>query len=978
MKKNIRYLYTLLPLKAFLISVILGCVAVALFQWGIQFHLAGLGSFTDAKEVLISLSSAFTGPVGGAITAFLSTIVNPYSSYRIFVVIQHVLDAIFFGWAYKKIIYEKYDMPFMALMWALFMFVYYYVVNLPGFIFIYLYKPAFWLILSGNDASFWRGIMRLYDGWFPEFCFSTFITMLILIALPEKYRLPHWGKRNELINRKSAFTNKIFNNSFNRYFNKFAFNNYLGIRLSLWFIILSFIPLILVGFFMRNYIVEAKFHEQADHQYDFARSVVDILKDKSSDEFVNKVTEINFDEMHELAVCDKKMNLILTDKKDSDDVFFYNRLTTERKNEIAKNKRGSFIDETSNFVVGYSYVPKLGFYLFSVTKKWEQYSALNNLTGYIYKNLGIALLGVSILSGFIIWILVGIPLKKLTLAVKEMGDRNSNVILNPDDMTDEVAALAVAFNDMKLKINSAYEKLRRELNQKINLQKDKLRYESEFKTITEHMFDVVVLTDIKGMMKYVTPSFTNTFGYELNEIEHENLFNKVHIDDLKKVIEAFELLLRKSHIEAVEFRVLCKNGKYAWIEVNGNVVKNERNDIESLVISIRNINDRKKSEETIGQTMRYIEYIINAIPVVIISVDKDLNVTHYNKSAEKYFQDGEEANRYSFILEKFKKLHFIKELILQSQNSIELVRQNITSTEPDGRLKNLNVSIYPLSDEINPGRVIMVEDVTERKKIEEMMIQTEKMMSVGGLAAGMAHEINNPLGTIVQGCQNIVRRTSPELQKNIDSANQLGISIDKLEAYFTDRQIYEIIDSIKNAAEKAAGIIRNMLQFSRRSESKNTICNPVKLIDDVLQLATNDYDLKKKYDLRNIKIEKNYDVNLSEISVTVTEIEQVIFNIIKNAVQALKNVSEPKITIRLKNEPGNLIIEIEDNGPGIDENTKRHVFEPFFTTKEVGEGTGLGLSVSYMIITSNHRGSLSLESSHGNGANFIIKLPTNS
>lgn len=157
--------------------------------------------------------------------------------------------------------------------------------------------------------------------------------------------------------------------------------------------------------------------------------------------------------------------------------------------------------------------------------------------------------------------------------------------------------------------------------------------------------------------------------------------------------------------------------------------------------------------------------------------------------------------------------------------------------------------------------------------------------------------------------------------------------------------------------------------------------NLVELMEKVLDLASKDYNLKKKYDFRNISIIKEFAANLPLVPCTETEIEQVILNLLSNAAWAMaheKNADPPQIVMRVKVEKDIARIEIEDNGPGMDEKTRKQIFEPFFTTKPVGEGTGLGLSVSYMIIANNHHGTMEVESDIGKGAKFVIRLPSES
>jgi signal transduction histidine kinase len=169
-----------------------------------------------------------------------------------------------------------------------------------------------------------------------------------------------------------------------------------------------------------------------------------------------------------------------------------------------------------------------------------------------------------------------------------------------------------------------------------------------------------------------------------------------------------------------------------------------------------------------------------------------------------------------------------------------------------------------------------------------------------------------------------------------------------------------------------------MLAFSRRSTSEFTQVSINELLDTVVRIASSDYDLKKTYDFKKIKIIKEYDPSLPMILCDRIEIEQVLLNLIKNATYAMAesdNGKEQYIYLRSAREGDAIRIEIEDTGPGMDEQTKRRVFEPFFTTKPIGVGTGLGLSVSYYIISEQHKGTISVDSAPGGGARFTIRLP---
>jgi len=170
-----------------------------------------------------------------------------------------------------------------------------------------------------------------------------------------------------------------------------------------------------------------------------------------------------------------------------------------------------------------------------------------------------------------------------------------------------------------------------------------------------------------------------------------------------------------------------------------------------------------------------------------------------------------------------------------------------------------------------------------------------------------------------------------------------------------------------------------MLKFSRKSDAKLTPADLATIIDNAIKLGSTDYDMKKKYDFKFIDITKEYDQSVPNILCCCSEIEQVLLNLFKNAVQAMEEIEDkdfkPKFVVRLSKELDYVRIEVEDNGPGIPKRIQKRIFEPFYTTKPVGSGTGLGLSVSYMIITQNHGGNMDVESTPGIGTKFIIKLP---
>ncbi|MBU2644342.1 PAS domain S-box protein [bacterium] len=399
------------------------------------------------------------------------------------------------------------------------------------------------------------------------------------------------------------------------------------------------------------------------------------------------------------------------------------------------------------------------------------------------------------------------------------------------------------------------------------------------------------------------------------------------------------------------------------------------------------VTQKKRAVEASEKSKAYLEYSLNSAPDGVLLIGPDLRFTYVNPAFTQLFGINAEEVLGKMPLElapdklSEKTARWIQEgIIEQMQSGKSKSGVEIELNHRDGSTIPASFSAAAIRDQQDRiiGEVVFLKNITERKRTQELMIQTEKMMSVGGLAAGMAHEINNPLGGMLQGTQNVIRRLSPDLAANRKNADEIGLDLDRLATYIKKRKIDQMLAGIIASGERAARIITNMLTFSRQSES-NLCPNDInQLIDGVLELSANDYDLTKKYDFRKTALIKEYTPNLPLVPCTKTEIEQVILNLLKNAAHAMMETSQirsPRILIRTCLEDQTVRIEVEDNGPGLNPEIQKRIFEPFFTTKPVGKGTGLGLSVSYMIITNNHKGSMEVTSQPGKGALFVIHLP---
>ncbi len=414
-----------------------------------------------------------------------------------------------------------------------------------------------------------------------------------------------------------------------------------------------------------------------------------------------------------------------------------------------------------------------------------------------------------------------------------------------------------------------------------------------------------------------------------------------------------------------------------WYSTKKVPFKEQDGDTGVIGITI-DISDLKQAEEQLKTTNSFIDSIINSMPSALFSLDREFKITKWNHKAEKYY--GIEAS------EAISKP--LVEVLSQMEPFMPQIRKNIrnrtsyffpkqvTSTA-QGTIYE-EITVYPLMGDDIEGGVIRVDDVTEHVRMEEMVVQSEKMLSVGGLAAGMAHEINNPLAGMMQNAQVVLNRIKGDIPASIKMAQHVGITMDQIRAFMEQRGIVRQLESIHAAGVRASKIVQNMLSFSRKNFSGKVMQDIPKLLDQTIEVAKSDYNLKKQYDFKKIKIVREYESDIPLVLCEISEIQQVIFNILKNSAEAMhhfQSSEEPTFILKVKKLGGYISIEIEDNGPGMEEDIRKRIFEPFFTTKPVDKGTGLGLSVSYFIITENHSGEMHVFSEPNKGTKFIINLP---
>ncbi len=336
--------------------------------------------------------------------------------------------------------------------------------------------------------------------------------------------------------------------------------------------------------------------------------------------------------------------------------------------------------------------------------------------------------------------------------------------------------------------------------------------------------------------------------------------------------------------------------------------------------------------------------ILRSVNVGIYTVDTRMCITSWNRKMAEMSGLSEEMAIGGNLLRLFP--------LLEEEGFGERIRRVLRRGAPEkvrlahrnlrGELRFQKRRLAPLRDgDATTGVVVIVEDITEFKRLLEQMIQSEKLAEVGRLSAGIAHEVNNPLAVISYAAQLLLREDFPPFQK-------------------------EILERIESEADRLKALTGSLLTFSRAKETLRRETDLNEVLRDVLRLVR--YELTR----HNIELREDY-ADLPLIQADPNKLKQVFINLIMNASHVMEGGGT--LSVRTTLVAGEEVeATIGDTGPGIGEEIRSHIFDPFFTTKKEGEGTGLGLYICRNIVN-EHEGRLVLESEPGRGSVFRVLLP---
>jgi PAS domain S-box-containing protein len=521
----------------------------------------------------------------------------------------------------------------------------------------------------------------------------------------------------------------------------------------------------------------------------------------------------------------------------------------------------------------------------------------------------------------------------------------------------------VSLDEMEISIHQAMEFARLQRWQRVA--------EEQILRLVEAVPVPYIITRLRdGKILYANRHLADLVGLTPDEMKNRNTVDFYY--DPEKRLEVLERLKREGVVTDMEVRVKRADGTPLWTVFSLGL--SEMGGEKVVLGGFLDITRRKELENRLHL---YREVFKHSIDVIMV-IDKEGHILERNPAHQRRtgFTDEDLRNKTVFDLLPPERAAEVRQALDREGG----FTGELEGSSKDGENIPVLVSVFPIHDEqgkldlyVTMGRDItaikraltdLAETNRELRQTQAQLVQSEKMASLGGLVAGIAHEINTPVGAMTSMHDTLVRAIA-KLKEHLKETRPEALEGDeKLKSLFA--MIDESNQVIRSGASRVAEIVRRLRSFARLDEAELKKVDVHEGLEDTLTLVH--HEIK-----HNIRVVRDYG-NLPPMSVYPSRLNQVFLNLINNARQAIRD--KGTITIKTWIDDKTAAISIKDDGIGIPEENLPRIFDPGFTTKGVGIGTGLGLSICYQIIK-DHRGRIDVESEVGKGATFTVRIPTN-
>jgi two-component system, NtrC family, sensor kinase len=513
--------------------------------------------------------------------------------------------------------------------------------------------------------------------------------------------------------------------------------------------------------------------------------------------------------------------------------------------------------------------------------------------------------------------------------------------------------------------------------------------EAFYHTLVESLPQNILRKDRAGRFTFGNHHFCETIGTPLQHLIGKTDFDLFPAHLAQKYVEDDRKVMEGGKVFEVIEEHQTPDGKKLYVQVVKCPIWDNMGQIIGTQGIFWDVTERIMSEEAIASSERRYRQLTEATQDGIVLADQEGRISLFNPAAERLFgySAAEVVGQTLEILmpDQFKESHNVgfRRFLATRQPKIIGRPVELEGKRKDGSSFPIEVALSVIEIGGNVQFLGSIRDLTERNRIREVLVQNEKLASIGLLSAGVAHEINNPLAFVANNLvvlerdskgllelldlhQNALPRLAEVAAEDSAKINELAEQIDLT---YVRENVSRLISRTREGVDRVTRIVRSLRGLARTDTPKRQDTELDGIIDSALEI------LRGRLKRHNVEAVTSY-ASPSTVMCVQTQISQVLLNLLVNAQQAVEASGRPdgRITVNTRRLPEEMLIEVGDNGTGIDPAHLSKLFDPFFTTKEVGEGTGLGLSIVHNIVRA-HGGRVEVDSQLGTGTCFRVFLP---
>lgn len=535
-----------------------------------------------------------------------------------------------------------------------------------------------------------------------------------------------------------------------------------------------------------------------------------------------------------------------------------------------------------------------------------------------------------------LFLFVNRPIKRLISQTRLIGTGKFDGSVATES-SDEIGQLAVAIEQMGKDISRKQEELNKQRN--------------EYQELFEQVPCAITVQDRELRLLRANREFSRQFGSRPGEYCYQVYKGRTEPCDPCPVLETF----RDGTSHAGEETGVSQDGSINYWIGRTSPIRDAEGNITAVMEMSLDVTQMRRLEEEIRKSEEKYRYIFDNIPNPVFVLDRrSLMIMDCNDSVKSvYGYDKQELLRTSFLrfFEDSEHQHYALEI--RNNDTLNMARQMTR----DGRSIYVNIRVSPSEYQGKKAYLLTTSDITKRLMAEQQLIQASKMATLGEMATGIAHELNQPLS--------VIKTASEFLMRKVRKAEPIREDILKTMA-----------EEIDSHVDRASKIIQHLREFGRKSDVKSERVQ----VNEALRNAVDIFSQQLK--LREIEVVQDLKEDLPAILGDANRLEQVFINLLINARDAIEERCEKegnrdiekRIYLKTWLQKDKVTIEVKDSGEGIPQDILRKIFEPFFTTKRVGKGTGLGLSISYGIVQ-DYEGTIRVKTAENGGADFILQFP---